>query len=413
VSILCHKPEIVPIDSVHLDPSNVRRHPTRNLDNVKSSLKKYGQRKAIVVNRRSGIVEAGNCTVKAARALGWSKIAVVFVDDDEVTAASYALVDNRSAELAEWDDNLGAMLLSLNADGVDLDELGWSDEELARFVASDDLDHMGELVEDGEHDESTAERLGIEAGQVWKIGPHRLAVGDCTDSELVGRLFGDEKCSLITTDPPYGVDVVESAKSKDRVLGGFGVISSYEGISSDDLKPADLKELISNAFLTSFDFTREKAAFYCWYSMKLNVFRTAIESAGFIYHQNILWLKPQLVPSFSNYHSRFELCLHGWKSGKGKCPWYGKMNQTDVWEVKRENDKIHPTQKPLELFERPIINHTLKGDIVYDPFCCSCTSMVAAHTQGRRAFCVEISKQYCGVIIDRMAKLGVEARLGV
>lgn len=122
---------VVPIDELTPDPVNARLHPERNLEAIKASLRRYGQRKPLVVNRRTGVVEAGNGTLAAARALGWTRLAVSYVDDDPVTAAGYGLADNRSAELAQWDFEVVARLDKLLAaeEGGDA-MIGWSDRDL-------------------------------------------------------------------------------------------------------------------------------------------------------------------------------------------------------------------------------------------------------------------------------------------
>ena len=119
------------------DPSNARRHPHRNLEAIKASLELYGQRKPLVVRRDGFVVEAGNGTLAAAKALGWTHVAAVLVDDDPLTATGYAIADNRTAELAEWDEEaLSSLLASLQAEDLDLDALGWSDEELSQILGS-------------------------------------------------------------------------------------------------------------------------------------------------------------------------------------------------------------------------------------------------------------------------------------
>jgi ParB-like chromosome segregation protein Spo0J len=111
------RPLAVPCDGLVLDPANARKHGASNLEAIKGSLTVYGQRKPIVANRRSGTVIAGNGTLEAARALGWTHIAVVFTDDDPVTAVGFAIADNRTAELAEWDaDALDRLLAEVRVD---------------------------------------------------------------------------------------------------------------------------------------------------------------------------------------------------------------------------------------------------------------------------------------------------------
>jgi hypothetical protein len=108
------RPLAVPCSSVEIDPANVRKHPETNLTALRGSLRAYGQRKPIVVNKRTNTIEAGNGSLVVARELGWTHIAAVFVDDDPTTATGYAISDNRTAELAEWNDvDLLAQLAAL------------------------------------------------------------------------------------------------------------------------------------------------------------------------------------------------------------------------------------------------------------------------------------------------------------
>jgi ParB-like chromosome segregation protein Spo0J len=125
------RPLAVEVSSLHEDPANARNHSDRNAEAVAASLRRYGQRKPIVVNSNGMIVEAGNCTLRAAKMLKWTTLAAVLVDDDPVTATGYSLVDNRTGELAEWDDDvLGRLLTDLQSEGEDLPSLGWADAEL-------------------------------------------------------------------------------------------------------------------------------------------------------------------------------------------------------------------------------------------------------------------------------------------
>ena len=125
----------VPIESLTPDPANARKHGTKNLDAIKASLAKFGQRKPIVVQREGMVVRAGNGTLEAAKALGWTEIAAVVLDDDNATASQFAIADNRTAELAEWDDPVLAALLE-PMDDVTRNSLGFTDEDVAELLAS-------------------------------------------------------------------------------------------------------------------------------------------------------------------------------------------------------------------------------------------------------------------------------------
>jgi ParB-like chromosome segregation protein Spo0J len=120
------RPLAVPCDILILDPANPRRHGEPNLEAIKGSLTTYGQRKPVVARRETRTVIAGNGTVEAARALGWTHLAVVFTDDDVVTAIGFAIADNRTAELAEWDDEVLDRLLR---------EVRVDDERLQQMLA--------------------------------------------------------------------------------------------------------------------------------------------------------------------------------------------------------------------------------------------------------------------------------------
>lgn len=128
---------MVPIDSIFQDPKNARLHGERNIDTIRASLDRFGQRKPLVVQADGRIVRAGNGTLRAAQALGWTHVAVVLVDEADVEATAYALTDNRSAELAEWDwvvleESLAA--LAAEVPMGELDALGWSADDFDALV---------------------------------------------------------------------------------------------------------------------------------------------------------------------------------------------------------------------------------------------------------------------------------------
>lgn len=197
------RPLALPITDLTEDPVNARKHPERNLQAVVGSLKRFGQRKPVVVNKRDMIVEAGNGTLQAARELGWTHLAVVLVDDDPVTATGFAIADNRSAELAEWDEDVLAKLMKdLSDTDEDLDALGWSQAELASLISS--LEPEPQPEPPGEPEPGPVPENPVsEQGKVYDLGPHRLLCGDCRDPETWATLLAGTKLSLVVTSPPY------------------------------------------------------------------------------------------------------------------------------------------------------------------------------------------------------------------
>lgn len=186
----------VPIDSLNLDPANARLHDEKNLAAITGSLARFGQRLPIVVQEQGRIVRAGNGRVMAAKALGWSHIAAVVVDESEVEATAFAIADNRSSELAQWDDEaLAKLLQSLPGDA--LAATGFSDDELAEL-----LDSLSpETVEEDDTPAVQTEAVS-RVGDLWLLGGHRLLCGDSTRAADVLRVMEGRKAALCQTDPP-------------------------------------------------------------------------------------------------------------------------------------------------------------------------------------------------------------------
>jgi DNA modification methylase len=198
------KIERINVAELSLDPSNVRKHDRKNLDAIKASLRKFGQQKPIVVDAK-GIVLAGNGTLTAAKELGWTEIEITRTNLEGVAATAFAIADNRSAELAEWDDDgLAKVLELLKVEDADLfAATGYDAEEVDKMSKV-------EVIED-EVPEPPAEPI-TKAGDLWILGEHRVMCGDSTKAEDVERLMNGKRAQLIHADPPYGM-----GKEKDGV----------------------------------------------------------------------------------------------------------------------------------------------------------------------------------------------------
>ena len=141
----------VDISSIKPDPRNARKHPDRNLEAIKKSLQTYGQRKPIVVNSRTGIIEAGNGLYQAAKELGWEKIAAVKVNDDDDYAKGFSVADNQTALLAEWDfPILRDILEELDTGAFDMDATGFNTQEIENLMTQFHIEedkNTGELID--------------------------------------------------------------------------------------------------------------------------------------------------------------------------------------------------------------------------------------------------------------------------
>ena len=379
----------IPIAGLNYDPANARRHNAKNLDAIKASLAKFGQRKPIVVQREGMIVRAGNGTLAAAKALGWDKVAAVVLDDDNATASQFAIADNRTAELAEWDNETLASLL----DGWDADTrnaLGFEQDDIDQLMKELTPD---EVVED-EVPEPPADPI-TKLGDLWLLGEHRLLCGDSTKAEDVERLMAGAKAEMMVTDPPYGVEYDADWRNQAKRPDGTAYGASALGkVSNDDR--ADWRE--------SWALFHGDIA-YVWHAgCRSPEVAESLTVCDFVIRNLIVWAKNSMVIGRGDYHHQHEPC---WYVVRKECP--GRRTddrtQTTLWQIDKpqKSETGHSTQKPVECMARPMRNH--KTELIYDPFLGSGTTLIAAEQLGRKCYGMEISPAYCDVIVKRWETL--------
>jgi DNA modification methylase len=394
-------PRLVSIDAIHPDPANLRLHPDRNLEAIKSSLVRFGQQKPIVVDR-GGTIRAGNGTYAAAKALGWTEIHVVETDLEGVEAVSYAIADNRTAELAEWDNPALAKLLVELRDEDALDGVGFEDieidallEELAADLGSVELDDPGE--------QAPPDKPVSLTGDLWQLGDHRLLVGDSTSAADLARLMAGEKAALLSTDPPYCV----SYTGNDRPIHDGKASGKDWTHVYNEVEIADLGEFMDGAFAAALPCVAEDAGIYIWHAhVQQPTIAAAFERHGLLLHQVLVWVKPCATFGHSYYRWKHEPCAFGWK--RGHKPTHGVGQLETVWEADWEGKQrittFHPTSKPTRLFEIPIEQHTKPGDILLEPFCGSGSQILAAERLGRRCYAIDIQPAFVDGTILRWQK---------
>lgn len=399
------------IADLHYDPANVRKHNERNLQVIRSSLARFGQQRPILVDG-SNVVRAGNGTLQAARELGWESILCVRTDLTGSEAIAYAIADNRSAELAEWEDGLlGQQLQGLLDDGIDLDAVGFSEDEIDALVKelADDggMGSEGDEAPEPELDkaEELLEKWKVKTGQLWLIPSlktprenHRLLCGDSTKPKDAATAAGGAKVDLVWTDPPYGVAYV--GKTKDALE-----------IENDSLDEAGLDNLLTLSLAEALVNARPGAAVYVASPSGplQDVFAQVLRRLG-IRRQTLAWVKDVFVLGHSDYHYRHETLFYGWKPGKRHEP--PTRDQDSVWEIPRpKRSEEHLTMKPVELVARSLRNSSEPGDLVYDPFCGSGTTIIAAEQLGRLACAVELAPKYVAVILERLSQMGLTPTL--
>lgn len=383
----------VEIGELELLPGNPRKG---DVDAVSRSLEQFGQRKPIVARRGDRTVIAGNHTLQAARRLGWDKIAVVWVDDDDASAKAFALADNRTAELGGYDEEaLLALIEEVHkADAALLEMTGWSEQDMHDLIEA--LEPEEPVIPEDADDvpEHVIARTAV--GDVWLLGEHRLICGDSTDDGVYAKLMAGDRAHMVWTDPPYGI----SYKSNGRP-------DKHRPIANDSLETDDLSVLLHEAFTSTLTVCEPGGSWFVAGPQGGEVHVTFLQTLldlG-IYRETLIWVKNSLVLSRLDYHYRHEPLFYGWAPG-GAHREPPDRKQDSIWEHNRPSrSDDHPTMKPIDLIAHAISNHTRRNEIVLDMFAGSGSTLIACETLGRRARAIELDEHYCDVICARYQTL--------
>ena len=416
--------KVAPIVQIQLWPIDrfvpYIRHLRRNaaaVDRMCASIREFGFKVPCLV-RGDGEVVDGDLRLKAARKLGLTEVPVILCDEWTLTQVkAFRLLVNRSAVWADWDKELLA---------VEFQELSeaYSDLSLTGFDPREIDDLL--LLPNEDQRENAAPPLSSNPvsrpGDLWLCGrpPHRILCADATSPDAVAHLLGKHKPILMVTDPPYGIEL--DSEWRDRAgLNGCGPAQpSYlkrrtEGHTETTIS-GDTRADWSDAFalLPSLQIG------YVWHA---SVFTAEVLAGllriGFLYPQQIIWNKGRPVLTRTHYWYQHEPC---WYVRKKNAPWFGKPgDNSTVWDSPSpkfimggsDEEKFdHPTQKPIELMRRPILNHTKRKELVYDPFLGSGTTLVAAELTKRVCLGIELDAKYVDVAVTRWQTLtGKQATL--
>jgi hypothetical protein len=311
----------VPIDVIHQDPANARKHGQRNIESIRGSIRQFGQVEPLVVQKSTGKVIGGNGRLEVLRQENVTMVDVVEVDIDDTQSIALGIALNRTAELAEWDmESLDTIVNSLSDTDIDLGGIGFGvddlDELLDRNLTSEDEDEI-EVKQDTVPD--PPKNPVAELGDVWTLGPHTVVCGDSLKQQWPAH-------QIVFTDPPYGVN--------------------YEGVTND--APEDRESKILPILDLVFEASEPGAIWYMASpSYVLGFVDWMIEKE--ILRQLLVWVKNNFVFGRSDYHWRHELLLYGWKKGATHHA-VKDRKQSTVWEFDKGSSAIeHPTSKPVEL----------------------------------------------------------------
>ena len=366
------------------------RNPRRNdqaVDRMCAAIREFGFRIPVVA-KSDGTVVDGHLRLKAAQKLGLPEVPVALADDlTEAQIKAFRLLANRSAAWAEWDDELLALELQ------DLQDVGY-DLALTGF----DGGELKSLLEDGPATGLTDEDAVpappanpvTKPGDLWTLGAHRLTCGDATVATDVERLLAGERPHLMVTDPPYGVDYDPTWRNE----AGVSASKRTGKVANDDR--ADWRDAWA---LFPGDVV------YVWHAaIHSTTVAESLIACGFVIRAQIVWSKSRFALGRGDYHWQHEPCWYAVRTGT-RSHWQGARDQSPLWSIApagaEDAATVHGTQKPVEAMRRPIVNNSERGDLIYEPFCGSGTTLIAAETVGRRCFALELDPAYCDVIIKR------------
>lgn len=429
----------IPVSKLVPRDRNARTHSNEQVALIAKAIEQLGFLDPVIVGR-GNVIMAGHGRVLAARQLGLRTVpCVVYEHLTKAQERLHVLASNRLAELAGWDaDLLGLELGELRALGADLGIVGFTLGEIDVAIARGLRTLTGKTEPDALPEPAAGPSVS-RRGDVWALGSHRLACGDSTNRDAVGALLQGRKAPrLMVTDPPYGVEY-DPAWRKRSGLAGPGLAEGK--VRNDDV--ADWREAWAL-------FGGDVA--YVWHAgTRAHLVAAGLAAMGFQIRAQIIWVKSRFAISRGAYHHQHEPAFYavrsgaddGWTGGStavegapaspeklasphardgspfdrfaldhatalyavregATASWEGGRKQSTVWSIDHvRNDTGHGTQKPVECMKRPIENNSQPGDVVYEPFSGSGTTLIAAEMSGRACLAMELDPAYVDLGVRR------------
>ena len=366
--------------------NNSRTHSEEQVNQIVASINEFGFTNPLLIDEKDSII-AGHGRLMASKKLGMEEVPCIVLEGlTEAQKKAYIIADNKMALNAGWDEELLKIELeNLKELDFDLELTGFNVDELDDIFQAEEEQ---EIVED-DFDIEPPEEPKAKLGDIYQLGNHRLMCGDSTNENDVSKLVGEQKMDLLITDPPYNVDY--TGKTKEAMK-----------IQNDKMENNVFHDFLVKAFSNAYSFLKDGGAFYCWYASKEVVnFHTALEDSGFTVKQELIWNKNSMVMGRQDYQWKHEPCLYGWKETSSHA-WYSDRKQTTIinWDRPSKAD-LHPTMKPIGLFDYQIKNSSKAGDNILDLFGGSGTTIMACEQNNRNAYTMEYDPKYVDVIIKR------------
>jgi DNA modification methylase len=403
---------------------NPRRITDADLETLKRSMQKYGDLSGIVVNVRTGNLIGGHQRIKHLDP-SWKilkrphqdKVGTVSLGHIETPFGRFSYREvawdqrtEKTANLAankiqgDWDNEKLAPILQELVTLPEFELTGFTPQEANLIIESYPSQQPTENLDEAP---ALPEKPQTRLGQLWKLGKHRLLCADATDPDSWNRLMDDHKAQLAITDPPFGERYELSAKFvQDEVTKRKQHHKSWGEIEGDENTNAGI-----HAAPLIFENLEKKGSVYIFAGKRLLVdFVHWLDENRIHYAPFLVWDKGFPVVTWQRYHAEHELiifCGAGSRPG-GLGRWFGPKDETTVWRIPIDasgKTRMHPTQKPVALYERAMVNSSAPGEIVVDPFAGSGPLIIAAEKHRRRAYMMELDPAYCDVIVKRWMAL--------
>ncbi|MCC8013654.1 MAG: site-specific DNA-methyltransferase [Eubacterium sp.] len=379
------KLKIIPVEQLKPAEYNPRKQlkpGDKEYEKIKNSILEFGFADPLVVNSDMTII-GGHQRLSCAKDLGYTEVPCAVVDLDKTKEKALNVALNKIT--GAWNEQLLAdLIVDLQNSDFNVDLTGFEPPEIEQLFSKV---HNKEIKEDDfDVDAELKQPVISKQGDVWLLGRHRLICGDSTLPETFNVLMDGKKANLVVTDPPYNVNVEETAGK----------------IKNDNMSDDDFYKFLFCSFTNMEQNMENDASIYVFHADTQGFnFRKAFQDAGFYLSGCCIWKKNALVLGRSPYQWQHEPCLFGWKKG-GKHLWYSDRKQTTIWEYDRpKSSKEHPTMKPVALMAYPIKNSSMSNCIVLDPFLGSGSTLIACEETNRICYGVEYDEKFVDVIVKR------------
>jgi DNA modification methylase len=389
--------EYINIKKLKPHPKNPKIHSTEQIQGIADSIRELGWGRPIILSQDNYIL-AGHGAVLAAELLDYDEVPYRRMkhEHDTPEALAYLLVDNKSSELATWDNELlHDDLIELDTSNLNTSLTMFSDDEIKEL--QNEIQHLEdtntEVVEDDYDIDNEVEPI-VQLGDIWQLGNHKLMCGDSIEKTNLNKLIGTNKINMLLTDPPYGVDY----NSKNEMLNKFDKGNCVQKeIVNDNIN--DYKAFFTEMYTIIKPFFNDYNTLYTFMSgQELHNLRIGLENANGKWGDYLIWVKNNHVLGRKDYNSKHEFCMYGWFN---KHKFHGDFTTTILEFNKPTKSKLHPTMKPIELLAKLITDGSTQHSNILDLFGGSGSTLIACEQLNRNCYMMELDPHYCDVIIKR------------